>query len=70
MSTSPFLQQVVDAIRVRHYSRRTEDAYVGWIRRYIVFHDKRHPTQVSEVEVGRFLSYLATEREAMRCAVL
>ena len=63
MITSPFLQQVVDAIRVRHYSRRTEEAYVGWVRRYILFHGKRHPAQMAEVEVGRFLSHLATERD-------
>jgi len=38
------LDQVREAIRMRHYSRRTEQAYVVWIRRYIVFHGKRHPT--------------------------
>ncbi len=38
-----FLDQVREAVRVRHYSRRTEEAYVGWTRRFILFHKKRHP---------------------------
>jgi len=41
-STSPFLDTVREAIRVRHYSIRTRDAYVHWIKRYILFHGKRH----------------------------
>jgi hypothetical protein len=40
------LDRVRTALRARHYSRRTEDAYVTWIRRYIVFHEKRHPTEM------------------------
>lgn len=60
--SSPFLDQVRDAIRVRHYSIRTEQAYVDWIRRFILFHDKRHPTRMGEREVGKFLTYLAVER--------
>jgi integron integrase len=43
-------------------SRHTEDAYVGWIRRYILFHDKRHPAELGEVDVVRFLTDLAVER--------
>ena len=49
------------AIRARHYSRRTEKAYVAWIRRYIFFHDKRHPADMGAPEVTRFLSSLAVE---------
>lgn len=60
---SPFLHQVREAIRVRHYSRRTEDAYLGWIRRYILFHGKRHPAEMGAAEVGAFLSHLAVGRE-------
>jgi site-specific recombinase XerD len=56
------LDQVREAIRTRHYSPRTADAYVGWIRRFIVFHDKRHPREMGEAEVATFLSSLATER--------
>lgn len=47
------------AIRVRHYSLRTEDAYLGWIKRFILFHGKRHPAQMGETEVGAFLTELA-----------
>jgi len=50
------LDRVRVAIRARHYSRRTEKAYVAWIRRYIVFHDKRHPADMGAPEVTRFLS--------------
>lgn len=56
------LQQLRDALRVRHYSIRTEAAYVDWVRRFILFHDKRHPLQMGADEVGAFLTYLATER--------
>lgn len=54
------LDHVRQAIRTRHYSPRTEKAYVGWIRRYIFFHGKRHPDQMGQPEVTRFLSALAT----------
>lgn len=56
------LDQVRTAIRVRHYSRRTEDAYVYWIRKFILYHDKRHPSLMREPEIGAFISALATER--------
>ncbi|MGK2858402.1 MAG: integron integrase [Thermoanaerobaculia bacterium] len=55
------LDQVREAIRVRHYSRYTEEAYVHWIRRYILFHNKRHPSAMGAEEVNRFLSYLACD---------
>ncbi len=61
--TSPFLQRVRNAIRVRHYSIRTEQAYVDWIRRFILFHGKRHPNELGEADVGRFLTWLAVERD-------
>ena len=53
------LDRVRDAIRLRHYSPRTEQAYVGWIRRFIVFNGKRHPRELGEREVSAFLSGLA-----------
>lgn len=56
------LDQVRNAIRVRHYSTRTERAYVEWIRKYILFHGKTHPAQLEARHVGAFLSYLAVER--------
>jgi site-specific recombinase XerD len=49
-------------IRVLHYSIRTEQAYLDWIKRYIRFFDKRHPRELSAVHVERFLSHLAVER--------
>jgi integron integrase len=52
---------VRQAIRLRHYSRRTEKAYVGWIKRYIFFHGVRHPAEMGEPELTRFLSSLATD---------
>lgn len=54
------LEQVQRAIRSRHFSHRTEEAYIGWIRRFILFHGKRHPAEMGEREVTRFLSSLAT----------
>jgi hypothetical protein len=53
------LEQVRDAIRVRHYSIRTEQAYTGWIRRFILFHGKRHPAEMGKLEVEAFLTHLA-----------
>jgi hypothetical protein len=55
------LDRVRDAIRTRHYSRRTEEAYVHWIRRYIVFH-QTHPSEMGVVEISRFLTFPAVER--------
>jgi integron integrase len=55
------LDRVRASLRARHYSARTEKAYVGWIRRFILFHHKRHPETMGEGEVGGFLSALATD---------
>jgi site-specific recombinase XerD len=57
------LDQVRAALRVRRYSRRTEKAYVGWIRRFVIFSGKRHPRQMGKAEITRFLSYLAVRRK-------
>ncbi|NJN03838.1 MAG: integron integrase, partial [Leptolyngbyaceae cyanobacterium RM1_1_2] len=53
--------QVRDAIRLKHYSYRTEQSYVGWIRRYILFHNKQHPKDMGGAEVEAFLTHLAVE---------
>ena len=50
------------AIRVRHYSLRTEETYAGWVRRFILFHGKRHPVTMGASEVTAFLSFLARDR--------
>ena len=52
--------QIRTAIRARHYSPRTGTAYLGWIRRFIQFHGRRHPLQLGEQEISEFLSHLAT----------
>lgn len=56
------LDAVRAAIRVRHYSHRTEKAYVDWIRRFILYHGKRHPREMGGLEVAQYLSHLASER--------
>jgi len=56
------LDQVGDVIRRRHYSIRTEQAYVDWIKRFILYHGKRHPRDMAEEEVTKFLTYLARDR--------
>lgn len=56
------LDQLRGAIRVRHYSIRTEEAYVDWARRFILFHGKRHPKEMGAGEVTAFLTHLALER--------
>lgn len=60
---SKLLDEVRDLARVRHYSLRTEQAYVNWIRRFILFHNKRHPAEMGEREVTQFLSHLARDRK-------
>lgn len=55
------LDHVRQAIRTRHYSGKTEKAYVHWIKRFIFFHNKRHPMEMAEAEIGQFLSSLATD---------
>jgi integron integrase len=56
------LDRMREALRVQHYSYRTEQSYLDWARRYIQFHDKRHPKELGAEEVSAFLSHLATER--------
>ena len=71
------LDDVKEELRIRHYSRRTEDAYAGWIKRFILFNGKRHPREMGATEIHAFLTHLAidrhvsasTQNQAM-CAVL
>lgn len=56
------LEQVRRSLRSRHYSRRTEIAYCGWIRRFVLFHGRRHPGTMGEEEIAAFLNYLATTK--------
>ena len=55
------LEQVRSEIRARHFSRRTEEAYIGWMRRFIHFHGKRHPAEMTGADVATFLSSLAND---------
>ena len=59
---SQFLEKVRHLMRVQHYAIRTEEAYTDWIRRFILFHKKRHPADMGEQEVAEFLTYLAVNR--------
>ena len=61
MPPPKLLEQYRERLRVKHYSLRTEDAYLHWARRFIYFHGKRHPREMGGPEVEAFLSHLATE---------
>lgn len=60
---SKLLDQMRDQIRTLHYSIRTEDAYLLWVKQFILFHEKRHPLEMGEREVGEFLTHLAVTRK-------
>jgi hypothetical protein len=51
MASSPFIEQVRNATRVRHYSIRTEQAYIKWIKHFIFYHNKRHPSDLGTEEI-------------------
>ena len=71
------LDRVRQVARLKHYAASTEESYVRWIRRYILFHDKRHPQDMGEAEIEAFLTHLAvdqhvaasTQNQAL-CAIL
>ena len=60
------IAHVKGRMRARHLSPRTEQAYVGWIIRYIRYHGTRHPTELGEAEIIAYLTYLASERRVSR----
>lgn len=57
------LDQYREALRVKHYSPRTEDTYAFWVKNYILYHKKRHPREMGVPEIGQFLTYLASSQE-------
>jgi site-specific recombinase XerD len=57
------LDRLREVLRVRHYSLRTEGAYVDWVRRFILFHGKKHPLEMGPAEVESFLTHLAVARK-------
>ncbi len=56
------LDQVSDALRLKHYAYRTEQTYKDWVKRFILYHNKRHPTQMGVTEIQDFLTHLATQK--------
>ena len=62
MSTSPFLNEVRAALRIKHYSYATEKVYIEWVKRYIRFHGKQHPSTLTTGHIKAFLSHLAVNR--------
>lgn len=63
MNSPRLMDQVRDVLRVHHYSLRTEESYLQWIRRFILFHGKRHPREMGEEEIAAFLTYLAVTKD-------
>jgi integron integrase len=61
MAEKKLLEKVRDVLRVKHYSLKTEKAYINWIVRFIRFHNKRHPCEMGESEISQFLTHLARD---------
>jgi len=59
---SKLLNQVREVARLKHLSKSTEDSYVQWIKRFILFHHKRHPNEMGEQEIRNFLIYLMQQK--------
>lgn len=57
------LDQLRDVIRLKHYAYRTEETYVQWVKRYILFHEKRHPREMGRAEIEAFLTDLAVQQQ-------
>ncbi len=58
------LDRLREALRSRHYSRRTEETYCHWVRRYCYFHNLRHPAEMAEPEINAYLTHLAVQVSA------
>jgi site-specific recombinase XerD len=56
------MERIRHRLRTRHYSAKTERAYCGWVRRFVIFHQRRHPSSMGEPEIAAFLTHLATEK--------
>lgn len=64
VSNKPMLLEVVrQRIRLKHYSHRTEKSYIHWIRRFVRFHNRRHPRELGKAEIEAFLTHLAVDRK-------
>jgi len=62
MTKPRLIDQTRDVLRLHHYSIRTEENYIQWIKRFIFFHNKRHPKDMGEKEVSAFLTHLAVDK--------
>ncbi len=63
MKRSKFLDHLRNVIRTNHFSYSTEKTYAGWIYRFIIFHNKRHPEEMGGKEIGELLTWLAVEKK-------
>lgn len=63
MNSPRLMDQVRDTLRVHHYSLRTEQSYLQWIRRFIIFHGKRHPREMGADQISAFLTHLAVQKD-------
>jgi integron integrase len=63
MNKSPFLQHIIETMREKRYAKRTIEAYIYWIKFYIHFHNKQHPTQLNDNDVEAFLNFLVNDRK-------
>ncbi len=63
MEKRRLLDEVREVIRIKNYSYRTEKSYIRWIRKFILFHQKRHPQDMAELEIRQFLNYLADNQK-------
>lgn len=59
MAKSELLEQVRQTCRLKHFSLKTEKAYITWIKRFILFNNKRHPREIREKEISKYLTFLA-----------
>ena len=62
MANPRLIDQVRNVLRLHHYSIRTEEAYIQWIKRFIFFHNKRHPNKMGEREIRNYLTRLAVDK--------
>ena len=62
MPRSKLLNRVRTELRAKHYSKRTEQAYIGWVKRFILFHNKKHPDNMGEPDIREFINYLAEKQ--------
>ena len=68
ITQSKLLDKVKNEMRAGHYSPRTEESYTGWIKRLILFHNKRHPKDMGKEEIEKFLNYLTLEQHVSHLA--